>query len=75
MTNTVEEKEVRESASLFATVEEIRAAGYPHLDQQLVAEILSVQRKFVEDRVEATRRTSQVINRWVSEQLQHEGRS
>lgn len=74
MTNTVEEQEARESASLFATVEEIRAAGYSSLDQKLVSEILSIQRRFVEERLEGSRRTTQAINRWVAEQLSTGGR-
>jgi hypothetical protein len=55
-----------EMAALASTVEEVRAANFPEIDGKLVADILEVQRRFSEDRVEAQRRTEQLINQWVA---------
>jgi len=52
---------------LFDTVEKLRAADYSELDAKLVREVLTNQVRFQDDRVEAQRRTNQMITRWASE--------
>lgn len=62
-----------EMAELVATVEEIRAQDHADLDPALVADILSVQHQFAEDRAEARKRTEQLINRWAASQPAPDG--
>lgn len=57
-----------ETASLLATVEEVRSERFSDLDPDLVREILAVQHKFAEDRAEARKQTEQLINRWAASQ-------
>lgn len=71
--DNVNEHAEEESTSLAATVEQIRKASYPDLDQTLVAQILEIQRRFSEDRAEARKRTEQLINQWVSADMKDRG--
>lgn len=71
--DNVNEQAEEESTSLAATVEQIRKANYPDLDQTLVAQILEIQRRFSEDRAEARKRTEQLINQWVAADMTDRG--
>ncbi|MGC5564784.1 hypothetical protein ACPYPG_18365 [Streptomyces sp. FR-108] len=71
--DNVNEHAEEELTSLAATVEQIRKASYPDLDQRLVAEILEIQRRFSEDRAEARKRTEQLISQWVAADMKSGG--
>ena len=63
-----------ETANLRATVEEIRAAKYPTLDQSLVDGILRIHHQYVEDRAEARKLTEKLLNQWATVQHGSEGK-
>jgi hypothetical protein len=50
------------SNDLIDTIEKIRQERFPDLPAELVAEIVSVEQKFVDNRVEAFKRINQAID-------------
>ena len=47
---------------LLDTIEQIRATGFPDIPADLVARIVMIERDFTDDRQEAFKRISQVID-------------
>jgi hypothetical protein len=53
---------------LSATVERVRSEHFPDLPKELVAEILVIEGRHVEDRGPAARLVDQAIETWLGEQ-------
>lgn len=54
------------SNDLIDTIEKIRQERFPDLPAELVAEIVSVEQKFVDNRVEAFKRINQAIDNYLT---------
>lgn len=58
-----------DKTELIKTIEELRAQKYSELPAQLVAQILTIEADFTDDRQEAHKRIAQLIERYIEEGL------
>lgn len=58
---------MKDRERLFESVEKIRGTDFPDLSPDLVRDVLATQIRLQEDRVEARRRTHQVVSQWAAE--------